>query len=35
MPRKIPTEKQSAVLLDALKRLHEEGCPIGEDLPGT
>jgi hypothetical protein len=35
IPQNIPTEKQSAVLLKALKRLHEEGCPIGEDVSGT
>ena len=35
IPRKIPTEKQSAVVLEALTRLHEEGCPIGEDVSGT
>ena len=35
MPRRIPTEKQSAVVLEALRRLHEEGCPIGEDVSGT
>ena len=32
MPAKLPTEKQCEVLLDTLKRLHAQGCIIGEDV---
>lgn len=28
----VPSEKQSVIILQALKRLHEEGCPLGQDI---
>ena len=32
IPSRIPTEKQSFVILAALKKFHDEGCPIGRDI---
>ena len=32
MPAKIPTDKQCAVALDALRRLQSEGCLIGKNV---
>jgi hypothetical protein len=32
MPAKIPTDKQCAVALEALRRLHGEGCRIGKNV---
>lgn len=32
LPVRVPTEKQSMRILDALHRLHEEGCQVGRDL---
>lgn len=35
MPRKIPTEKQSAIAVETLKKLHGEGYQDGRDLLGA
>lgn len=32
MPKKLPTEKQCLNVLASLKRLREEGCPLGADV---
>jgi hypothetical protein len=32
IPYKLPTEKQSLRIVQTLKRLHGEGCPLGRDL---
>jgi hypothetical protein len=32
LPVRVPTEKQSMRILDALHRLHEEGCQFGKDI---
>lgn len=29
---RIPSEKQSSIILATLKRLHDEGCPLGQDI---
>lgn len=33
IPNRIPTDKQSIVAIEALKKLHLEGCQIGLDIP--
>jgi hypothetical protein len=32
IPNRIPSDRQSLVVLETLRRLREEGCPYGEDL---
>ncbi|MDA3936158.1 MAG: AIPR family protein, partial [Actinomycetota bacterium] len=35
IPKKVPTEKQSVAALEALARLHTEGCQLGPDIIPT
>jgi len=32
LPNRIPSEKQSIIAIDTLKKMHSEGCQIGRDL---
>jgi len=35
IPGKLPSEKQSLILIETLRRLQEEGCPLGQDIIGV
>ena len=32
MPAKLPTERQSAKVIEALRKVHSEGCTLGQGL---